>query len=105
MDLGVLINLYEQTDVPAASREATEAGFGRGQVSSFVHGITAQEIRRGARCARDAGLAHLKDFAPGTDGLPRFLPEVPVVIEQISGVAEMRAAREFVQKTLKECGL
>jgi len=278
MDLGVLINLYEQTDVPAAFREATEAGFGRGQVSSFVHGITAQEVRRVARCARDAGfqvdavgcyinplrlddvslhgvdgadwrtwaenmgmlgadkivcwsgtlgrtlgaptllngeaqtfnslfialsgllemarglplhillepytahvlgdaeacvrlarkfpggdvrvvldapsllparrppsgprlaetvsrmvaslapavgLVHLKDFAPGADGLPRFfragagsldygeylraiarfLPEVPVVIEQVRGAAEMRAAREFVQKTLKECAL
>jgi len=226
MDLGVLVNLYEETDIPAAFREATEAGFGRGQVSSFIHGITADEVRWVARCARDAGfkvdavgcyinplrlddaalhgvdvldwrtwaenmgmlgvdrivcwsgtlgrtlgaptllngevrvvldapsllparrppagprlaetvsrmvaqlapavgLVHLKDFAPGGDGLPRFfrpgagsldygeylraiarfLPEVPVVIEQVSGVAEMRAAREFVQKTLTECGL
>ena len=67
----------------------------------------------------------MKDFALGEDGRPRFfrpgagaldygeylraiahsLPEVPVVIEQVTGIAEMRAAREFVEATLKECGL
>ena len=275
MDLGVVVNLYPETDIPAAFREAAEAGFGRGQVTSFIHGITAVEVRQIALCARDAGfrvdavgcylnplrlddaslhgvdagdwrtwaenmgmlgvdrivcwsgtlgrtlgaptllngeeqtfnslfialsgmiemarglpvqillepytahvlgdaaacvrlarkfpggevrvvldapnllparlappfgprvtgmvsllapavgLVHLKDFALGEDGRPRFfrpgagaldygdylraialyLPEVPVVIEQVTGVAEMRAAREFVQATLKECGL
>ena len=278
MDLGVMVNLYADTDIAAAFRGAVEAGFRRGQVTSFFHGITADEIRRIALCARAAGfqvdavgcylnplrlddaslhgvdgadwrtwagnigmlgvdrivcwsgtlgrtlgtptllnseeqtfnslfialsgmiemarglpiqillkpytahvlgdaaacvrltrkfpggevrivldapsliplrppltgarlseavtrmvavlapavgLVHLKDFAPSEAGRPRFfrpgagvldygkclraiarsLPEVPIVIEQVSGVAEMRAAREFVQTTLKECGL
>lgn len=278
MDLGVMVNLYEQTDILAAFQDAAEAGFRRGQVTSFIHGITADKVRRIALCARDTGfqvdavgcyinplrlddislhgvdaldwrtwaenmgmlgvdrivcwsgtlgrtlgaptllnseaqtfnslfialsgmiemvrglpiqillepytahvlgdaaacvrlarkfpggevrvvldapnllparlrltgpglaetifqlvaqlapavgLVHLKDFAPGEDGRPRFfrsgagtldyaaylgaiarcLPEVPVVIEQVAGIAEMRAAREFVQATLKECGL
>ncbi len=275
MDLGVVVNLYPETNIGAAFREAAEAGFGRGQVTSFMHGITAGDVRRIALCARDTGfrvdavgcyinplrlddaslhgvdagdwrtwaenmgmlgterlvcwsgtlgrtlitptllngeaqtfnslfialsgllemarglpvqillepytahvlgdaaacvrlvrkfpggevrvvldapnllpartpapfaprvseivsalapavgLIHLKDFALGEDGRPRFfrpgggaldygeylraiarsLPEVPVVIEQVTSVAEMRAAREFVEATLKECGL
>ncbi len=278
MDLGVMVNLYEQTDISAAFQDAAEAGFRRGQVTSFIHGITADKVRQIALCARDTrfqvdaigcyinplrlddtslhgvdsldwrtwaenmgmlgvdrivcwsgtlgrtlgaptllnseaqtfnslfialsgmiemvrglpiqillepytahvlgdaaacvrlarkfpsgevrvvldapnllpvrlrltgpglaetifqlvahlapvvGLVHLKDFAPGEDGRPRFfrsgagvldygaylraiarsLPEVPVVIEQVTSIAEMRAARVFVQATLKECGL
>ena len=273
-----MVNLYEETDIAAAFRNAAGAGFGRGQVSSFIHGITADEVRGVARCARDSrfqvdavgcylnplrlddaslhgvdstdwrtwaenmgmlgvdrivcwsgtlgrtlgaptllngeaetfnslfialsgmielarglpihillepytahvlgdaavcvrlarkfpggavrvvldapnllpvrpplsgprlaetisqmvarlapavGLVHLKDYAPGEDGRPRFfrpgagtldygaylraiarlLPEVPVVIEQVTGIAEMRAAREFVQGILREHGL
>lgn len=53
MDLGVMINLYEETDIPAAFWYATEAGFGRGQVTSFIHGITAEEVRQVAVAARD----------------------------------------------------
>jgi sugar phosphate isomerase/epimerase len=55
MELGVMINLYEETDIPAAFRYAVEAGFRRGQVTSFIHGITADEVRRIAVAARDRG--------------------------------------------------
>jgi len=50
-----MVNLYDGTDIPAAFRCATEAGFGRGQVTSFIHGITADEVRQIALAARDRG--------------------------------------------------
>jgi len=55
MDLGVMINLYEETDIPAAFWYATEAGFRRGQVTSFIHAITADEVRKIAVAARNSG--------------------------------------------------
>lgn len=55
MELGVMVSIYEETDIPAAFRYATEAGFRRGQVTSFIHGITADEVRQMGVAARDAG--------------------------------------------------
>ena len=55
MELGVMINIYEETDIPAAFWYATEAGFRRGQVTSFIHGITADEVRQIAVAARNSG--------------------------------------------------
>ena len=55
MELGVMISIYEETDIPAAFWYATEAGFRRGQVTSFIHGITADEVRQMGVAARDAG--------------------------------------------------
>ena len=71
------------------------------------------------------GLVHLKDVtrddaghrlfhAPGRGGLDygRYLraiaehiPAVPIIVEDASGVDEMRAAREFLEGQLKEQGL
>ncbi len=50
-----MVNLYEETDIPAAFWYATEAGFRRGQVTSFIHGITAEEVRQIALAARARG--------------------------------------------------
>jgi sugar phosphate isomerase/epimerase len=55
MELGVMVSIYEETDIPAAFGHATEAGFQRGQVTSFIHGITAGEVREMGVAARDAG--------------------------------------------------
>ena len=55
MELGVMISIYEETDIPAAFWYATEAGFRRGQVTSFIHGITADEVRQMGVAARNAG--------------------------------------------------
>ena len=55
MELGVMIHIYEETDIPAAFWFATEAGFRRGQVTSFIHGITADEVRQMGVAARNAG--------------------------------------------------
>ena len=55
MELGVMINVYEETDIPAAFWYATQAGFRRGQVTSFIHGITPGEVRQIAVAARDSG--------------------------------------------------
>ncbi len=50
-----MISIYEETDIPAAFWYATEAGFRRGQVTSFIHGITADEVRQMGVAARNAG--------------------------------------------------
>ena len=55
MELGVMISIYEETDIPAAFWYATEAGFRRGQVTSFIHGLTAEEVRQMGMAARNAG--------------------------------------------------
>ncbi len=55
MELGVMVSIYEETDIPAAFWYATEAGFHRGQVTSFIHGITAEEVRQMGIAARNAG--------------------------------------------------
>ncbi len=55
MELGVMVSIYEETDIPAAFWYATEAGFHRGQVTSFIHGITAGEVREMGVAARNAG--------------------------------------------------
>lgn len=52
MELGVMVSIYDETDIPAAFWHATEAGFRRGQVSCFIQGITAAEIRQIALAAR-----------------------------------------------------
>ena len=55
MELGVMVHIYEETDIPAAFWYATQAGFRRGQVTSYIHGITADEVRVMGVAARDAG--------------------------------------------------
>jgi len=55
MELGVMVSIYEETDIPAAFWYATEAGFHRGQVTSFIHGVTAGEVRQMGVAARNAG--------------------------------------------------
>lgn len=50
-----MVSIYEETDIPAAFWYATEAGFYRGQVTSFIHGITASEVRQMGVAARNAG--------------------------------------------------
>ncbi|MGI4789490.1 MAG: sugar phosphate isomerase/epimerase family protein [Janthinobacterium lividum] len=55
MELGTMIHIYEETDIPAAFWYATEAGFRRGQVTSFIHGVTADEVRQMGVAARNAG--------------------------------------------------
>ena len=55
MELGVQINLYEETDIPAAFWYASEAGFTRGQVTSHIHGVTAEQVRQMAVAARNRG--------------------------------------------------
>ncbi len=49
-----MIMVYEGTDVARAFADARAAGFARGQVTSFIHGITAEEIRQIAVAAREA---------------------------------------------------
>ena len=55
MELGVTVSIYEDTDIPAAFGQAADAGFRRGQVTSFVHGLTGDEVRQMGVAARDAG--------------------------------------------------
>ncbi len=55
MELGVTINIFEQTDIPAAFWYAKEAGFRRGQVTSFINGITPDDVRQMALAARQHG--------------------------------------------------
>ncbi len=55
MELGVMVSIYEETDIPAAFGQAVEAGFQRGQVTSFIHGLTAGEVREMGVAARNAG--------------------------------------------------
>ena len=55
MELGVMIHIYEETDIPAAFGQAVDAGFRRGQVTSFIHGLTAGEVRDMGVAARNAG--------------------------------------------------
>ncbi len=57
MELGVVIDLYEETDVNAAFWYAKEAGFRRGQVTSHIHGITPDGVRRIGLAARQNGFA------------------------------------------------
>ena len=55
MELGVMVSIYEETDIAAAFVQAVDAGFRRGQVTSFIHGLTAGEVREMGVAARDAG--------------------------------------------------
>ena len=50
-----MVSIYEETDIPAAFWYATEAGFRRGQVTSFIHGLTGDEVRQMGVAARNAG--------------------------------------------------
>ncbi len=75
-----------------------------------------------AEVAPAVGLIHLKDmgrdadnhrtflppgrgalaYAPYLRAISQAVPEVPIILEQVHTVAEMCAAREFVEKTFKE---
>ena len=75
-----------------------------------------------AEVAPAVGLIHLKDLGRNTDGHRAFLPagqgmlafgpylraisqqvpEVPMILEQVHTVEEMRAARTFIERTFKE---
>ena len=55
MELGVMVNIYEDTDIRAAFEVARLAGFTRGQVTSHIHGITADEVRLMGLAARQTG--------------------------------------------------
>lgn len=54
LELGVMVTIREETDPAQAFAEARDAGFTRGQVTSFIHGITAEEVRQIAVAARQA---------------------------------------------------
>ncbi len=54
MELGVTVGIYEGADFRRAFAEACEAGFCRGQVTSFIPGITADEVREIAMAAHEA---------------------------------------------------
>jgi sugar phosphate isomerase/epimerase len=54
MELGVTVGIYEGMNFRQAFAEAREAGFSHGQVTSFVPGITADEVREIALAAHDA---------------------------------------------------
>jgi sugar phosphate isomerase/epimerase len=54
LELGVMVMIREETDPARAFAEAREAGFARGQVSTFIHGITPEEVRQIAVAARQA---------------------------------------------------
>jgi sugar phosphate isomerase/epimerase len=45
MDLGVMVNIYEETEFQGAFEDAVEAGFKHGQVNVFLPRITAEEVR------------------------------------------------------------
>ncbi|MEO7719499.1 MAG: hypothetical protein ABIY70_25125 [Capsulimonas sp.] len=55
MDLGVVINIYEETEFTGAFEEARAAGFSHGQVNVFLPRITAEEVRLLALAARGVG--------------------------------------------------
>ena len=55
MELGVMVDIGEDTDIAAAFRQAREAGFARGQVNLLTHGITPDEVRDVAVAAQTAG--------------------------------------------------
>lgn len=50
-----MVVIREETDPVKAFAAAKAAGFSRGQVSSFIHGITAEEVRQIAVAAHEAG--------------------------------------------------
>jgi len=80
MELGVQINIYKETDIPAAFWYATEAGFTRGQVTSHIHGITADQVRQMAVAARDRGFL--------VDAVGCYLNPLRLDTAEISGVDE-----------------
>lgn len=55
MDLGVSIEITDETDLPAAFGQAREAGWERGQVALLIHGITPDDVRDVAVAAQYAG--------------------------------------------------
>ncbi len=93
-------------------------------VKDFAHRDDhVEEFVRQAASA--VGLVHLKDLDRDADGhrlflppgqgaldygrylraIAEHLPEVPVIVENVRGVDEMRAAREFLEATLQDQGL
>jgi sugar phosphate isomerase/epimerase len=54
VELGVMIAIRKGMNVTQAFTDAREAGFSRGQVTSFIHGITAEQVRQIAVAARQA---------------------------------------------------
>ncbi len=47
-----MVLIRDDTDVAQAFADARKAGFARGQVTSFIHGITPEEVRQMAVAAR-----------------------------------------------------
>ncbi|MBV9851729.1 MAG: sugar phosphate isomerase/epimerase [Armatimonadetes bacterium] len=54
MDIGVTVMIHDDTDFAQAFAEARDAGFSHGQVTIFVPGITADEVREIALAAHTA---------------------------------------------------
>jgi sugar phosphate isomerase/epimerase len=54
MDLGVMVNIYEETEFTGAFEDAVEAGFKHGQVNVFLPRITPEEVRLLALAAKQA---------------------------------------------------
>ena len=54
MELGVMVSIHEDTDITQVFADAREAGFTRGQITLFIHGITAEEVRQIAVAANQA---------------------------------------------------
>jgi len=51
MDLGVMVNIYEETEFQGAFEDAVDAGFQHGQVNIFLPRISAEEVRQLAMAA------------------------------------------------------
>lgn len=55
MDLGVMVDIWEDTEFTGAFEQAREAGFSHGQVNCYLPGITGEEVRRLAVAAANEG--------------------------------------------------
>ena len=51
MDLGVMVNIYEETEFQGAFEDAVDAGFHHGQVNIFLPRINPEEVRQLAMAA------------------------------------------------------
>ena len=63
---------------------------------------TATTTGTGSSCAPGRGAL---DYGRYLRAIAQHVPEVPIILENVRGVEEMRAAREFIEATLKEYGL
>lgn len=55
MDLGVMVNVYEETEFQGAFEDAVDAGFKHGQVNIFLPRIKPDEVRQLAMAAANVG--------------------------------------------------